>query len=78
MIFLEMSINWRECEHSAIDNELMEDKTSLDVLRNCGLLKFFKMPNMKINVRLLQMLVDHWELEEDYFIIDQMPIHIEM
>ena len=36
------------------------------------------MTNMKSNVRLLQMLVDHWEPEEDYFIIDQMPLCIEV
>ena len=73
-----MSISWRESEHSAIENEVMEDQNSLDVLRNCGFIKFFKIPNMKSNVRLLQMLVDHWEPKEDIFMIDQMPIHIEV
>ena len=73
-----MNISWREREHSAIENEVMQDQWSLNVLRNCGLLKFFKMPNMKSNVRLLEMLVNCWEPEEDCFIIDQMPIHIEV
>lgn len=73
-----MTISWREHEHSAIDNEVMQDQQSLDVLQNCGLLKFFKMPNMKSNVRLLEMLVNYWEPKEDCFIIDQMPIHIEV
>ena len=78
MILPRMSISWREREHSAIDNEVMEDQTSLDILQTCGLFKFFKIPNMKSNVHLLQMLVDHWESEEDCFIIDQMPLRVEV
>ena len=76
--FCSMNISWREREHSAIDNEVMQDQLSLNILRNCGLLKIFKMPNMKSNVRLLKMLVNYWEPEEDCFIIDQMPIRIEV
>ena len=76
--FFRMTISWREHEHSAIDNEVMQDQVSLNILRNCGLLKFFKMPNMKSNVRLLEILVNYWEPEEDCFIIDQMPIRIEV
>ena len=78
MNFFRMTITWREREHSAIDNEVMQDQQSLNILRNCGLLKFFKMPNMKSNVWLLEMLVNYWEPEEDCFAIDQMPIHIEV
>ena len=33
---------------------------------------------MKSNVRLLEILVNYWEPEEDCFIIDQMPIRIEV
>ena len=76
--FCRMTISWREREHSAIDNEVMQDQVSLNILRNCGLLKFFKMPNMKSNVRLLEMLVKYWEPEEDFFMIDQMPVRIEV
>ena len=76
--FCSMTISWREREHSAIDNEVMQDQVSLNILRNCRLLNFFKIPNMKSNVWLLEMLVNYWELEEDYFIIDQMPIRIEV
>ena len=46
----------------------------LDSLRGCGLLKIFKMPNMKANTRLLEMLIHYWDREEDAFIIDQMPL----
>ena len=76
--FDRMTISWREHEHSAIDHEVMQDRASQNILQNCGLLKFFKMPNMKSNVWLLEMLVNYWEPEEDCFIIDQMPIRIEV
>ena len=36
------------------------------------------MPNMKSNVRLLEMLVNYWEPDQDCFIIDQMPLRIEV
>ena len=73
-----MNISWREREHSAIDQEVMRDRASLNILWNCGLLKFFKMPNMKSNVWFLEILVNYWEPEEYCFIIDQMPIRIEV
>ena len=73
-----LTISWREREHSAIDQEVMQDQVSLNILQNCGLLKFFKMPNMKSNVWLLEMLVNYWEPEEDCFMIDQMPVRIEL
>ena len=73
-----LTISWREREHSAIDQEVMQDRASQNIIRNCGLFKFFKMLNMKSNVRLLEMLVNYWEPDQDCFIIDQMPIRIEV
>ena len=73
-----MSITLCEIEHSAIDNQVMEDKNELDSLQGCGLLKFFKMLNMKSNTRLLEILVHYWSEKEDAFVIDQMPMRIEI
>jgi len=73
-----MPITWREREHTAVDDEVMNDPSALDALRGCGLLKFFKLPNMKANTRLLEMLLDYWHIEEDAFMIDQMPLRIEV
>lgn len=61
-----MTITWIEIEHSVVDNEVMNDPLSLDALRGCGLLKIFKMPNVKTNTRLLEMLVNYWDPEEDF------------
>ena len=76
--FLRMPITWREGEHGTVDNEVMNDPQALDALRGCGLLKFFKLPNMKANVRLLEMLIDYWNVDEEAFMIDQMPLRVEV
>ena len=73
-----MPITWREREHAAVDNEAMNDPEALDALQGCGLLKFFKLPNMKANVRLLEMLIDYWDVEEEAFMIDHMPLRVEV
>ena len=44
-----MKITWHEREHNVINNQVMEDQNALDAFRECGLLKLFKMPNMKAN-----------------------------
>ena len=65
-----MTVTWREREHSAVDNEVMGNDEALDALRGCGLLKFFKLPNMKANTRLLEMLIYYWDIEEEAFMFD--------
>lgn len=73
-----MPVTWRERENAAVDNEVMNDPQALDALRGCGLLKFFKLSNMKANVRLLEMFIDYWDIEEEAFMIDQMPLRVEV
>ena len=73
-----ITITWREREHTTIDNEVMNDQKALDALRGCGLLKFFKMPNMKAKTCLLEMLIHYWSIEDDAFMINQMPLRIEV
>lgn len=73
-----MTITWREREHAAVDNEVMNDPEALDALHGCGLLKFFKLLNMKANTRLVEMLIDYWDTEEEAFMMDQMPLRVEV
>ena len=73
-----MIVTWREREHTTIDNEVMNDQQGLDALRGCGLLEIFKMPKMKANTRLLEMLIHYWSIEDDAFMIDKMPLRIEI
>lgn len=73
-----MTITWREREHTVVDEEVMNSPEALDALWRCGLLKFFKLSNIEANTRLLQMILDYWNIEEDAFMIDQMPLRIEV
>ena len=42
-----MVVEWKEREHEAEDDAILLDPNVINALRNCGLLKFFKIPNMK-------------------------------
>ena len=61
-----------------MDDEVINDPNALDALRGCGLLKFFKMPNMKANTRFLDMFIHYWSIEDDSFMIDQMQLEIKV
>lgn len=76
--FFRMPVTWREREHALVDDEVMNDPNALETLRGCGFLKFFKMPNMKENTRWLEMLIHYWSIEDDSFMIDQMPLKLEI
>ena len=73
-----MHVTWREREHTVADNEVMNSPEALDALQGCGLLKFFKLPNMKANTRLLELLIDYWDVEEEAFMIDQIPLRVDV
>lgn len=73
-----MPITWHEREHATVDKEVMNSPEALDALRGCGLLKFFKLPNMKENTRLLEMFIDYWDVEEEAFMIVQMSLRVEV
>ena len=73
-----MPVTWREREHTVEDNEVMNSPEASDALRRCSFLKFFKLPNMKANMRLLEMLIDYWDVDEEAFMIDQMPLRVEV
>ena len=47
-------------------------------LRACGLYKFWCLGNLRAKPRLLQMLVDYWDLDSESFQIDGMSLTIEV
>lgn len=65
-----MTITLWKMDHSAIDNQVMEDQNALDYLRGCGLLKFFKMQGMKENTWFLEFRIHYWSAKDDTFMID--------
>jgi hypothetical protein len=50
-------IEWKECKHEFNDIASLQNPQARDDLRNCGLLKYFKLQEMKKEVLLLEYLI---------------------
>ena len=51
---------------------------SQQALRACGLYNFWCLGNLRAKLRLLQMLVDYWDLDTKTFHIDGMSLRLEV
>ena len=58
-----MMPEWREREHEDVDMEVNSDINYQQALKLCGLYKFWKLGGLRAQPRLLQMLVDYWDLD---------------
>ena len=56
-----MVLEWREREHEDMDQEALQDAPTMNVLRQSGLLKFFCTSPMRVNVCLLEFLINFWD-----------------
>jgi hypothetical protein len=62
-----MVLEWRERENEE-DNAIVENHPpTIATLRNCGLLKYFCIPGMRAQVRLLEYLVRMWDPDQHVF-----------
>ena len=71
-------IEWKEREHELNDVAALQSPRSMDALRNCGLLKFFKMQKMKKEVLLLEYMIGLWNAVEQGFQIGTQLLTIEL
>jgi hypothetical protein len=62
-----MTITWREREHEEEDMLALHDPVTVNALRNCGLLKFFRISSMRQQINLLQYLLDAWDPTNQVF-----------
>jgi hypothetical protein len=60
-------LEWREPEHEDDESMALNDPRTLDALRQCGLLKFFKVQGMRSQQRLLEYLVHMWDMKQQVF-----------
>ena len=60
-------IEWKEKAHELNDVAALQSLRSRVALRNCGLLKFFKMQKMKKEVLLLKYMIGLWNVAEHGF-----------
>jgi len=73
-----MVVEWREREHSDDDDIILSDPGAINALKQCGLLKFFKVPNMKAQKQLLRKLIEYWDPVDESFTLDEDPLHLEV
>jgi hypothetical protein len=60
-------LEWRETEHEDDDYIVGNDPGTVNALRQCGLLKFFKIQGMRAQLRLLEYLVHMWDVDQQVF-----------
>ena len=56
-----MTITWRKREHEEQDMISLNDLGTVRALRDCGLLKYFKLSSMRQQIELLEFLVRAWD-----------------
>ena len=62
-----MVLEWREREHEDMDRKQLGDPLTLNALRICSLLKFFRTANMGAQVQMLESLAQLWDPKNDLF-----------
>jgi hypothetical protein len=60
-------LEWREREHKEDDAIVGNDLGTVAALRDCGILKFFRIPGMRAQLRLLEYLVHMWDVDQQLF-----------
>jgi hypothetical protein len=60
-------LEWREREHEEDDAISRNDPGTVAALRDCGLLKFFRISGMRAQLRLLEYLVHMWDVDQQLF-----------
>jgi hypothetical protein len=57
-------LEWREREHEEDYAIAGNDPGTVVALRDCGLLKFFRISGMRTQLRLLEYLVHMWDMDQ--------------
>jgi hypothetical protein len=60
-------IEWKEREHELNDLDALWSPRTWATLRDCGLLKFFKLQKMKKEILLLEHIISLWDVAEKGF-----------
>jgi hypothetical protein len=62
-----MVLEWREMEHEEDNAITKNNPPTIAALRNCGLLKYFHIPSMRAQIRLLEYLVYMLDPDQQVF-----------
>ena len=67
-----------ECEHGEVEEAVKADLMAQQALRACGLYNFWCLGGLRAKPRILQMLVDCWDLDSESFQIDGISLTTEV
>jgi hypothetical protein len=73
-----MVIEWGERENKEVDVVVYRDPGAQMALKICGLYNFWALKGIRDQVILLQLLVNHWDLDSETFNLDGQPLRIEV
>ena len=73
-----MVIEWHERENEGVDNEALNDLDTINILRQCGLPKYFQISSMRSETLLLQLLIGYWDPDRSQFVINDESILLEV
>lgn len=71
-------LEWKEREHEANDQGMLNDCATMVSLHNCGFLKFFMCPSLRAQPLLLQHMVGMWESDSKRFMVGDQVLDIEV
>ena len=60
-------VTWKERQHDYDNSRATRDAGCIVSLRGCGLLNFFRAPNMVSHARLLEYILRMWNPEQQHF-----------
>ena len=73
-----MKITWRERDHEEQKIFSVNDPSTIRALRDCGLLKYFRLSGMRQHMELLEFLVHAWDPKIEAFHIRNKGVQISM
>jgi hypothetical protein len=73
-----MVLEWQEREHEEDNANVENHPPTIVALRECGLLKYFCVPGMSAQVRLLEYLVRMWDPDQQVFIVGAHTLTIDI
>jgi hypothetical protein len=73
-----MVLEWREREHEEDNANAENHPPTIAALRDCGLLKYFRIPGMRAQVRLLEYLVRMWDPDQQVFNVGAHTLSIDI
>ena len=68
----------KECENEIDDVQVANDPTTMRDVRECGLLKYFRVPGMKAYVCFLEHIIHMWDPDQQHFVVGTHTLSIDI